>query len=122
MTRARIRSRVLDVEGSNSSEGVTAEEGYTFKKRTVYGQEEESQERIRVPDLPAAHAKVTVGGSVTKNLGDYNSARVEVIICMPCLPELSEIERVYGIVSQKVDDLIDKELQPLIQPTTVAQG
>ncbi len=43
-------------------------------------------------------------------MGDYNSVRVEVSFELPCLPELSEANRVYDIASKFVDGKIKKEL------------
>lgn len=84
--------------------------GYIHTKRTTYGVGEEQIEEVRVPVFHATPAKVRVGGSVTQNLGDYNSARVEVSIEMPCLPEQSEVERVYASVSTLVDTMLRREL------------
>jgi hypothetical protein len=74
------------------------------------GVEQETTDTIRVPVFTNHPARVRVSGSVTRNLGDYNSAKVEVSIDMPCLPEATEVNRVYRLVSQMVDDTVRREL------------
>lgn len=56
-----------------------------------------------------------VCGSVTKNLGNYNSARVEVMVELPCYPEDGEIERAYNHAATLVDKYIQQELTVALQ-------
>lgn len=79
-------------------------------KRTVYGQDTEREEIIEVPAFHGPVAYVRVGGSVTKNLGDYNSAKVEVSISLPCYPTPEEIERTFRTASMTVDSTVTHEL------------
>ncbi len=73
--------------------------------------ETETIEKVDVPFFGDVEVgRVRVGGSVTRNMGDYNSVRVEVSFELPCLPELSEANRVYDIASKFVDGKIKKEL------------
>jgi hypothetical protein len=73
--------------------------------------ETETIEKVNVPFFGDVEVgRVRVGGSVTRNMGDYNSVRVEVVFELPCLPELSEANRVYEIASKFVDGKIKKEL------------
>lgn len=92
------------------------EEGFLSIHRTAYGKDEQTLEKIRVPDLAAQlggiqPARVRIGGGITRNLGDYNSARVEVMIELPCLPEISECRRVADLISAQLDELIPGELE-----------
>jgi len=64
---------------------------YIYTKRTVYGAEAEDSEQVRVPVFHCDPSRVKVGGAATKNLGDYNSAKVEVSIDLPALPETSTL-------------------------------
>jgi len=41
---------------------------------------------------------------------DYNSAKVEVMIELPCLPEISEIKRVADLISNQIDEMIPAEM------------
>jgi hypothetical protein len=70
----------------------------------------ETKEVVKVPVFHTQPARVRVCGSVTRNLGDYNSARVEVSIEVPCNPEASEIDRAYQWASDKLDTYIPQQL------------
>lgn len=62
-------------------------------------------------------------GGTTKNLGDFNSARVDVMVELPCYPEASEIARAYEFASQLVDAFITRETiiatDPNMTPATL---
>lgn len=60
---------------------------------------------------------VTVEGGVTKNLGDYNSARISVSVSLPCLPTVKGAEEAYIKISELVDRLLDEEYQKAIGTT-----
>jgi len=94
----------------------TRKDGTLSVKRAHYDaakliDETETIEKVNVPFFGDVEVgRVRVGGSVTRNMGDYNSVRVEVSFELPCLPELSEANRVYAITSKFVDGKIKKEL------------
>jgi hypothetical protein len=79
-------------------------------KRAAYGMENETRDTVRVPVFGTSSARVRVAGSITKNLGDYNSARVEVMVEVPCYPEATEIDRAYQWASSLIDQYIVTEL------------
>lgn len=68
-----------------------------------------SEKRIRVDDLPAHPAYVRVDGGLTKNLGEYESAKLSVSISIPCHPEDKSIRKAYGRVSGLVEECLDAE-------------
>lgn len=110
----RKRRRKLDVS-PDPVPGVAAE-GFLAVKATAYGRETNHDEVIRVPDLASTlkgvqPARVRIGGSLTRNLGDYNSARVEVMMELPCLPEIGEMRRVAALISEEIDRIIPTELE-----------
>jgi hypothetical protein len=110
---AQIRDRTpraVDITPSEDDQPLTGVIGYAIARRTAYGNEAETLEEIRVPIFHTAPARVRVSGSVTQNLGDYNSARVEVSVEMPCLPEATEVQRVYHMLSAQVDEMCRREL------------
>lgn len=114
--RVRVRKRALELPVLDK-----ATEGFISIQRTAYSRSEETLEKILVPDLAAAlkggkPGIVRVGGSVTKNLGDFNSARVEVTLELPCLPEITEMRRVAELLSTQLDELIPNELAKAITP------
>jgi hypothetical protein len=77
--------------------------------RSAYGQEVDREEKVDVPFFPTAPAYVEVEGSITRNQGNYNSARVAVSVRIPCLPEVTEIERAKKLASSLVDRYIEEE-------------
>lgn len=52
---------------------------------------------------------VTVEGGITKNLGDYNSARIGVVVCLPCEPTIEGAKEAYVEISKLVDKLMNEE-------------
>lgn len=81
--------------------------------RTHLGQQTGESEKINVKLFATTPAKVSVGLGRTVNLGNYESARVDVMITVPCYVE--EIPEVYketliavsGLVGAEVDNIID---------------
>lgn len=55
-------------------------------------------------------ARVRVEGSVTQNMGDYNSVRVGVVIERPCLNTDESIRACYDETSRLVDEMVQTEL------------
>ncbi len=51
-------------------------------QRVAYGVEEETKETVQVPVFGTEVARIRVNAGTTRNLGDYNSARVDVMIEM----------------------------------------
>jgi hypothetical protein len=86
--------------------------GYVTINATAYGnQVEEVTHELIVPTFEGVTpARVRLTGSVTKNLGNYNSARVEASIEMPCLPEASEIARVSKLIADWIDEILDTQV------------
>lgn len=116
---ARVRTRTRPAEVTDETQHVEDDEGFLFVSRTAYGKTEEAQDKIRVDDLVGRlngmqPARVRLGGGVTRNLGDYNSARVDVMIELPCLPEMSEVSRVVDLLSGELDRIIPDELEKAV--------
>lgn len=74
-------------------------------RTTVLGKEEVSEEKIRIRPFVTNPATVSVKAGFTKNLGNYESARVDVFLSMPCYSE--EIDNVYEQVKDWVDARVD---------------
>lgn len=72
--------------------------------------EEHEDEVIAVPAFKGPTGHVTVDGSVTRNMGDYNSVRVRVSVSLPCYPEDSEVRRAYQHATNLIDELLPSEL------------
>lgn len=77
----------------------------THKSGGYVAKETETVEKVGDPklyDQPVCH--VRVGGSITRNLGDFNSAKLEVHLEVPCLP--NEIDGVYDYATEWVSTRI----------------
>ena len=94
----------------------TQTEGSIDVKRIQYSNGQLSEEKETLETIPCPTfgevevGRINVRGSITRNLGDFNSVRVEVGLELPCLPELSEVDRVYNIASNFVEEKIKAEL------------
>ncbi|AHC30485.1 hypothetical protein CC53_gp068 [Rhizobium phage vB_RleS_L338C] len=87
-------------------------EGSVQVSRVMYGVETESvNEKVAVPIFHTAPARVRISGGITKNLGDYNSARFDVSMELPCYPEDSEIDRTKSYISAKVEQYLLEEME-----------
>lgn len=69
--------------------------------------ERREQTRHLFDDHPA---RVRVEGSVTQNMGDFNSVRVGVMIDRPCVNTDEAIEQTYNEISGMVDRLLAAEI------------
>lgn len=68
-----------------------------------------------VTELDCANpAYVRVDGGLTKNLGDYNSAKIGVSVSLPCLPNKDAIKACYKEASELVDEFMDSEYKNAI--------
>ena len=74
-----------------------------------------------LPDLQPV-AKVRVAGSITQNLGDYNSVRVGVEIEIPCAPDDVSIEAAYARASEFVDVKLTEEMNSATGVTDGGEG
>lgn len=105
-TRVRRRVDVQNLEGTILVRRID----YTGK---VPFSEREKEDKVRVPVFETEPARVRVVGSVTRNLGNYNSARIEVMVELPAYPVDSELEHAYRHASRLVDQWIREELAAL---------
>lgn len=104
-TRVRVDPRKMQIEQIDGS---------VFARRSAYGKEEEARTQIKIPSFTNPPAKVRVTASVTKNLGDYNSAKVEVSVEMPCQPHDQDIRETHEYISGLLDELVPQELEKAI--------
>ena len=69
-----------------------------------------SERRESVTDLPEHPAVVKVAGGVTKKLAhDFEYARIDVSVSLPCGTSKMEIDEAYEKASRIVDEKIRKE-------------
>ncbi len=98
MERTRTRSRVATTQDAVVS--VTA---------SGVGVEEEKRKVIEVRKFETEPAYVRVNAGVTKNLGNYESLRVDVSLTVPCYVE--EIEKVQKKTAEMVAAMLDAEVE-----------
>lgn len=73
----------------------------------IYGKEGERVEReVEVFEVEPAYVRVNAGR--TKNLGNYESLRVDVSITVPCYRET--IDETFSKVGDEVEDMLDYEV------------
>ena len=58
-------------------------------------------------------AYVTVGGKLTKNLGNYESVQITVSVTLPCEPNESAVRVIRAKASSLVEEFIDLELKTI---------
>ena len=86
---------------------IHSEMGTVRVRKTLFGQEQNEEEYIEVRPFATEPARVRVGRGRTINLGNYDSARLDVSIDMPCYPE--EIKAVYEGLTETVNSMIVEE-------------
>ena len=101
----RAPKRTIEVQG---------EQGYILVKRAKLNMgkaihEKEDYETVMVPSFTGPVARVKVMSSVTRNLGDYNSVKVEVGLDLPCYE--CDIEHTYNQAADWVSAKIESELE-----------
>jgi hypothetical protein len=84
------------------------------RKPSRDAEETSSERRIVVDDLPEHPAYVRVDGGLTKNLGDYESARLSVSISIPCHIDNDSIKDSYERVSKLVESCLDEEFEKVV--------
>ena len=92
---------------SRRKETVVAESRLTVRVTSV-GEEEESKETISVQKFETDPAYVRVNAGTTKNLGDYESLRVDVSVSVPCYKE--EIDDMIPILADIVAGHLEAEV------------
>lgn len=84
-------------------------------RRTVFKQTTEDMETIEVRPFVTDTARVRASRGVTLNLGNYESARIEVSIDLPCYKE--EILPCYRDLVEEVETLMRGEIQKVLNQT-----
>lgn len=90
---------------------IQSHEGMITVRTTAFSQESEEQRTIDVRPFITTPATVTVKRGQTINLGNYESARLDVAIQMPCYRE--EILPVYRTLMAEVDKILAEEVTKL---------
>jgi len=112
MNPIRKRARATGARGTISSSRTVKKDGESKEKVT----ETSKEITTRLPVSDPAY--VRVDGGITKNLGDYNSAKIGVSVSLPCLPDEKSIRECYAKASALVDEFMDEEYKAAIGETS----
>ena len=81
--------------------------------KTILGQSKEKVEKLEVNPFVTDTATVSVKMGATISMGNYSSARIDVMIAVPCYCE--EIPEMYKKVRNSVEKLIEREVKKIEQ-------
>lgn len=99
-----VRKRRGDIK----PEVVSAEE--TVIVSSSYGGKDSNRtEKLKVRKFLVEPAYVRVNAGMTKNMGNYESLRVDVSLTIPCYAE--EIDKVFPVVADKASVFLQDELK-----------
>ena len=90
---------------------VLSREAFYEVSKTTLGEEKSESGRLRVSAFVTNPATVSVKAGATVNLGNYESARVDVMVSIPCYVE--EIDDVYPKAKEWVDLRLAQEYKEL---------
>lgn len=89
-------------------ETIVAESRVTVSSKYM-GKDESRPKNIEVRKFEVEPAYVRVSAGMTKNMGNYESLRVDVSVSIPCYAE--EVEKVIPVVADMVAAHLDEELK-----------
>ena len=88
---------------------VSATDGKVTVTSTYGGKTRDRVEKIEVRKFSVEPAFVRVCAGMTKNMGNYESLRVDVACTLPCYAE--EVDKVLPVVADKVAAFLEEELK-----------
>jgi len=82
----------------------------TLYVTSTYGGEEHNRtEKLKVRKFLVEPAYVRVNAGMTKNMGNYESLRIDVSLTVPCYTE--EITKVFPTVADRVSAFLEEEMK-----------
>lgn len=100
-----------EVQDTEQPTEIISKEAFHEVRKTILGKEQVDTGRIRIRPFVTTPANVSVKAGATVNLGNYESARVDVMLSVPCYIE--EIDEVYEQTKDWVDRMVKKEYDEL---------
>lgn len=94
--------------GEGKPDQISAEETVNVTS-TYAGEERNRTKRITVRKFLVEPAYVRVNAGMTKNMGNYESLRVDVSLSVPCYVE--EIDQVVPATADRVSVFLEEELK-----------
>ena len=108
MAKTRTRKRTRDVESAATVARVRKRGGDVVE-------EKKSDPAVEMAELTAHTARIRVAGSITNNLGDFNSVKVSVELELPFDIRETDVEDMYQQVSDHVDRMLNDELDAALE-------
>ena len=102
----RTRKRV-----QNEKTSATSVKRVISKLKSVDGEDLVEEFDTEVFETEPAYVRAAAG--MTRNLGDYESLRVDVAITLPCYKE--DVERTYGVAADTVAVLLEEEIEKYLK-------
>lgn len=99
---------VRRTRGANKPTAIVAETTLTVMSKFA-GSDESKPRPLQVRKFDVEPAYVRVSAGMTKNMGNYESLRVDVAISMPCYAE--EVDKVVPVVADMVAAHLTEELK-----------
>lgn len=115
MAEAKKETKVPATSGNFIDKEATLE-----VSRTAFGKEEVSQEKLFVRLFQTNPANLSVKAGATINLGNYESARVDVMLSVPMYME--EIDEMYPKVKKWVEEKVGAEYAELTAQAKKRKG
>lgn len=113
MTKKKLLEEAIDGPAPEVKQAVKdGKEGYIFVSRPAYGEEDRDVTMsVPVADFsgqPTGH--VTVTAQYTKNLGNYESAKIGIEVSLPVLASDEELVRVYDKAQTIVSEILQEQI------------
>ena len=90
---------------------INEKEGAVTVTRTQFGETTEKREKIKIRPFVTDTATVSVKYGATISMGNYQSARIDIMLSVPCYTE--EIREVYYQTRDQVYNLVDQEIKKI---------
>ena len=100
-----------EVQDTEQPTEIISKDAYYDIRKTILGKKQVEIGRIRIRPFVTNPANISVKAGATVNLGNYESARVDVMLSVPCYVE--EIDEVYEQTKDWVDRMVKKEYDEL---------
>lgn len=106
---------MVDARGrrSRTAPSVALQETVMDVRASGVGLDESERSVLQVRKFETDPAFVRVSAGVTKNMGDYESLRVDVAITVPCyVEEIEEVQRrLEPLVATMLDEAVDNYME-----------
>jgi len=104
------RKSRIPLRDMTDAAALSAPDGSVLVRMTSYGTDNLREVKIPVPVIEGPPAKVRVSGGVTRSLGNFEFARIDVAVELPCQPNKDDIDHTYDFASRTVEDYLSYEI------------